>query len=91
MTTLVGRKVMYNPILNGGVYYSNGTEIIPKKNVQVADGTVLGVITDERQSEVYVAGTPDENGWFPLYLMSKQFINLLESDLTYLSDDQISN
>jgi hypothetical protein len=91
MTTLVGRKAMFNPILNGGVYYGNGIEIIPKKNAQVRDGTILGIITEERQSEVFIAGAADENGWFPLYLMSKQFINLLETDLQYLSDNQISN
>lgn len=91
MTTLVGRKVMFNPLLNGGVYYSNGTEIVPKKNVQVKDGTISGVITEERHFEVCVATPASENGWYPVYLMSKQFINLLETDLQYLSDDQIDN
>lgn len=82
---------MFNPILNGEIRYSNGIEITPcRTGVQVEDGTILGVITEDRQFEVFIAGPVELNGWFPIYLMSKQFINLLETDLSFLSNDQIN-
>jgi hypothetical protein len=91
MTSLVGRKAMFNPILNGGVSYSNGTEITPcKTGVQVEDGTILGIIAEDRQFEVFISGPVELNGWYPLYLMSKRFITLLETDLQFLSKDQIN-
>jgi hypothetical protein len=91
MTTIVGRKAMFNPILNGAIYYSNGIEMTPcRKNVQVEDGTIMGVITEDRSKDVLIAGPMELNGWYPVYLMAKTDISLLETDLQFLSQDQIN-
>jgi hypothetical protein len=78
METLVGRKVIFNPIFNVSIHYSNGIEDTPcKKDIQVRDASILGIITKEEHEEVFVAGPPEVNGWFPVYLMPKRVISLL--------------
>ena len=91
MTDLVGRTAMFNPIFNGEIHYTNGTELTPcKKNIQVRDGTIQGTIIQDRHYEVLITGPVEPNGWSPVYLMSKQFITLLPDGLQF-PEDQINN
>lgn len=92
MSTLIGRKAMFNPIFNGEIHYSNGIEVTPcVKRVQVVDGTIMGTIVEDRHYEVLIAGPVEQNGWYPLYLMSKQLISLIPTNSQYLSEDQIND
>jgi hypothetical protein len=90
MSVLIGRKAMYNPIFNGEIQYSNGIEFTPcKKNVQVEDATIQGVIIQDRHDTVLITGPIELNGWYPVYLMAKTYITLLDNDI--YREDQIND
>jgi hypothetical protein len=93
MITLVGRKVMFNPIFNGGVYQGNGIELIPQKNPQVDDnGQIMGTIWLDKHTEALVAGPLQLNGWHFVYLMPKSTLTLLDNDLMDTYDgNEINN
>jgi len=79
---LVGRKVMFNPVLHGDVYQSNGIEMIKQKCPQVEDnGQILGVIVEDRHTKVLIAGPIELSGWYFVYQIPKNTITLLDNDL----------
>lgn len=92
METLVGRRALYNPVFNGGIFYSNGTELTPPvKNIQAPQNTIIGTIIEDRNKEVFITGGPASEGWVTVYLMEKQFLTLLRTEQQNISDNQIGS
>ena len=77
--SLVGKKVMFNPILNGEVYQGNGIELIKQCYPQVEDnGDILGTIVQDMATTALVSGPVELNGWHFVYLMNKNILNILD-------------
>lgn len=70
---------MFNPILNGAVYQSNGIDTIKQKFPIVEDnGAILGTIVDDRAPGTAMVATGVElNGWYFVYLMNRNVLNIL--------------
>lgn len=90
---LVGRKVMFNPILYVEVYQSDGVQTIKQKHPRVEDnGEILGTIVQDRHTDALIAGPVELNGWHFVYLIPKSTITLLDNDLTDSNDhNEINN
>jgi len=77
--SLIGKLVMFNPILNGEVYQGNGIELIKQEHPQVEDnGDILGTIVKDMLTTALVSGPVELNGWHFVYLMQKSVLNVLD-------------
>ena len=76
--SLVGKRVMFNPILSVEVYQGNGIDLIKQEHPQIEDnGDILGTIVKDMLTTALVSGPVELNGWHFVYLMPKSVLNVL--------------